>query len=268
MGRVELGCEVFWGQSQELTQSFPLRTLLDALRVGPGSADPGRAEIAELLWGRALVAAQSATPTDVVAAAAERLLVLVDRLCAVSPVVLVGDDLQWADSMSVGVWARLRAAVDQLPLLLVGVCRPVPARRDLVAARRGAGGDGAVLRLGELDGVQVSELVGRLVGAAPGPRLVGRAGDGRWEPVVCAGVGRRVGAGGAHRRGRWGGRVGWVRWGWAGVVGGGDQCSVGVLVRAGGRGVAVGGGVGAPVLGGSSGAVGGKVGDRLGRCDR
>ena len=179
----ELGCAVFWGHSHEMTQPLPLRTLLDGLRVGPGSADPDRADIAELMWGRALVAAQSATPRDVLAAAAERLLVLVDRLCAVSPVVLVGDDLQWADEMSVGLWARLRAAVGQLPLLLVGVCRPVPARRDLVGARGGVGGDGSVLRLGELDAGQVSELVGRLVGAAPGPRLVGRAGLAGGNPL-------------------------------------------------------------------------------------
>ena len=144
----------FWGNSHELTQPFPLRTLLDALRVVPGSVDPGRAEIAEVLWGRSSVAAEAATPTDVSAAAAERLLALVDRLCAASPVVLVGDDLQWADAMSLGVWTRLRTAVDQLPLLLVGVSRPVPARPELVMARRHLDGNGneALLRLSELDG--------------------------------------------------------------------------------------------------------------------
>ena len=126
----ELGCEMFWGESHELMQRFPLRTILDALRVLPGSMDEGRAEIAELLWQRSLTASSSATPTDVLAAAAERVLVLVDRLCAVSPVVLVGDDLQWADAMSLAVWARLQAAVGQLPLLLVGVYRPVPARPE------------------------------------------------------------------------------------------------------------------------------------------
>ena len=142
----------------------------------------GRRSLSCCGGGRPMVSAV-ATPTDVSAAAAERLLVLVDRLCAASSVVLVGDDLQWADAMSLGVWTRLRAAVDQLPLLLVGVFRPVPARSELVGARRGPGGDGAVLRLGGLDAVQVSELVGRLVGAALGPRLVGRAGLAGGNPL-------------------------------------------------------------------------------------
>ena len=134
-----------------------------------------------LAGGLSLVAAQSASPTDALAAAAERLLVLVDRLCTASPMVLVGDDLQWADAMSIGVWTRLQAAVNQLPLLLIGVCRPVPTRAELVEARRG--GDGRVLRLGALNAVQVDELVGRLVKAAPGPRLVGRAGLAGGNPL-------------------------------------------------------------------------------------
>ena len=74
------------------------------------------------------------------------------------------------------------AAVDQLPLLLVGVCgRYRPG--GIWLGRVAVGGDGAVLRLGQLDAVQVSELVGRLVGAAPGPRLVGRAGLAGGNPL-------------------------------------------------------------------------------------
>ena len=79
-------------------------------------------------------------------------------------------------------------------------------------ARRQLDGNEALLRLSELDGVQVSELVGRLVGAAPGPRLVGRAGLAGGNPLyvrelvdalarearieVDAGVAELVGSGG------------------------------------------------------------------------
>ncbi len=51
---------------------------------------------------------------DPVLAGAERLLAVVDRLCAVSPVVVVAEDLQWADEASLTVWRRLGRAVNLL----------------------------------------------------------------------------------------------------------------------------------------------------------
>ena len=73
-------------------------------------------------------------------AAGERLVGLVQRECADSPVVLVGDDLQWADEASLGVWSRLAEVAGQVPLLLVGVCRPVPRRVEVDRVRAGGGG--------------------------------------------------------------------------------------------------------------------------------
>src|SRR5262245_25996427 len=89
----QAGCRVFAARADETATRFPLRVLLDALQVGPRSADAGRAEIAALLWGTVSVGA--VTSGDAVAAAAERLLMLVDRLCASGAVVIAADDLQW-----------------------------------------------------------------------------------------------------------------------------------------------------------------------------
>jgi hypothetical protein len=69
--------------------------------------------------------------SDPVLAAVERLLAAVDRLCAASPVVLVAEDLQWADDASVLVWSRLCLAAGQMPLLLVGSWRSGTGREDL-----------------------------------------------------------------------------------------------------------------------------------------
>ena len=60
---------------------------------------------------------------DPVQAGVEQLLAVVDRLCATSPVVLVAEDLQWADEASVLVWSKLCLAVSQLPLVLAGSWR-------------------------------------------------------------------------------------------------------------------------------------------------
>ena len=131
----EAGCQVFWGAGDELGQALPLLPFLDGLRVREPSANPRRDTIVRLLRGE--VAADRGT--DVPAVLAEQLLALVTEQCAVRPTILVIDDLQWADQASVALWGRLAKAARQVPLLLVGMMRPVPQRDDLLALRRVAG---------------------------------------------------------------------------------------------------------------------------------
>ena len=108
--------------------------------------------------------------TDVSAALAEQLLALVAEQCAIQPTVLVVDDLQWADPASVTLWGRLARSVQQVPLLLVGMMRPVPQREDLLALRRVAS-DALRLRLNGLDEAAVAQLVTSLVGGKPDDNL-------------------------------------------------------------------------------------------------
>ncbi len=137
------------------------------------AADPE--QVGELLTGRGGVMSG-----DPALAGVERLLAVVDRLCAGSPVVLVAEDLQWADEPSVLVWSRLCQAVGQMPLLLAGSWRQGTGRADLERLRRGVTSRGGrVLELGPLPDADVAELVVELVGGHPGRRLgefIGRAG--------------------------------------------------------------------------------------------
>ena len=124
------------------------------------------------------------TPRDVAAMLAEQVLILVDRLCAAAPVVLVLDDVQWADEVSLLVWSRLAAASVQLPLLLIAACRPVPHREPVEAVRRELVGRGAsVVELGGLPPAGVLEMVGRLVAARPGERLAAAVGQAAGNPL-------------------------------------------------------------------------------------
>jgi DNA-binding CsgD family transcriptional regulator len=181
-GAAGAGCLMLAGAGDPLRAGFPLGVMLDFLGVDGGSAGGERGEIAGLLRGEGvggLLPGGSA-----VAAAAERVLVLVDRLCAVSPVVVVVDDLQWADEVSVSVWHRLAVGAGQVPLLVVGVARPVPARPGLVVARQGVvDRGGAVLRVDRLPREDVTTMVTGLAGGRPGPGLLELAGHAGGNPL-------------------------------------------------------------------------------------
>ena len=182
-------CQVFWGAGDELGQALPLLPFLDGLRVREPSASPRRNTILRLLRGE--LAADRGT--DVSAALAEQLLALVGEQCAVQPTVLVIDDLQWADQASIALWGRLARSVRQVPLLLVGMMRPVPQRDDLLALRR-AVDDAVRLQLTGLAGEAVTELIAALAGGPPDDKLLrlaeGAAGNPLYVTELVAALAR------------------------------------------------------------------------------
>jgi DNA-binding CsgD family transcriptional regulator len=188
----EAGCEVFWGAGDELGQALPLLPFLDALQVREPSANPRRNTMVRLLRGE--VTADRGT--DVPAVLAEQLLALVAEQCAVRPTVLVVDDLQWADQASITLWGRLARSARQVPLLLVGMMRPVPQRDDLLALRRAAGG-GARLQLSGLSAAAVADLVATLAGGKPDGDLLrladGAAGNPLYVTELVAALARSSG---------------------------------------------------------------------------
>jgi DNA-binding NarL/FixJ family response regulator len=188
----EAGSEVFWGAGDELGQALPLLPFLDALRVREPSANPRRRTIVQLLRGEA----SADRGTDVPAVVAEQLLALVAEQCAVRPTILVVDDLQWADQASVTLWGRLARSARQVPLLLIGMMRPVPQRDDVLALRRVAG-DPARLQLTGLTGAAVTDLVAALAGGRPGDGLLqladGAAGNPLYVTELVAALARGSG---------------------------------------------------------------------------
>jgi hypothetical protein len=158
----EAGCQVFWGAGDELGQALPLLPFLDALRVREPSTNPRRKTIVQLMRGE--VSADRGT--DVPAVLAEQLLALVAEQCAMRPTILVIDDLQWADQASIILWGLLTRSARQVPLLLIGMMRPVPQRDDVLALRRAAGG-ATRLQLAGLAETAVADLVAELSGGRP-----------------------------------------------------------------------------------------------------
>jgi DNA-binding CsgD family transcriptional regulator/tetratricopeptide (TPR) repeat protein len=174
----QAGCQVFWGAGDELGQALPLVPFLDGLGVREPAANPRRNTIVRLLRGEI----PADRGTDVPAALAEQLLALVAEQCTVRPTVLVVDDLQWADPASITLWGRLARSARQMPLLLIGMTRPVPQRDDLLALRRVVS-NAARLQLAALTGEAVAGLVAALAGGQPDGNLLRLAGGAAGNPL-------------------------------------------------------------------------------------
>lgn len=161
--------DIGWGIAGKLTERLPLQVVLDCLKIRPDSPDPRRAKAADLIRD---LRPRRFMEGDTWATGIEVLLALVDELCAADPVVLVLDDLQWADDASLIVWYQLAASIDQLRLLLVGISRPTPRRAEVQELRPAViRGGGAVVTLGPLAETDVTALVTAMLGSPPGDAL-------------------------------------------------------------------------------------------------
>jgi DNA-binding CsgD family transcriptional regulator len=178
------GIGVLQAAADELMSGFPLRLMAGCLGVSRQAGasldvDVVRTEIAGLLRGD--TAGRPAA--DPVLAAGERMLDLVDRLCARGPQVLIMDDMQWADEASLRLWGQLADSVDQIPLLVVGLSRSVSEPVMLERLRDRVRRVGVLLRPGQLEGAQVRELAGLLVGGTPGPGLLAEIARAQGNPL-------------------------------------------------------------------------------------
>jgi tetratricopeptide (TPR) repeat protein/tRNA A-37 threonylcarbamoyl transferase component Bud32 len=99
---------------------------------------------------------------------------LLDTLVADRPVLLVLDDLQWADEVTLGFLEHLLAtdAIEPLRLLVVTTCRSdeMPARIAALRDRDGV----TPLALGRLDDEAVASIVGDMLALSPPPVVLGR----------------------------------------------------------------------------------------------
>lgn len=157
--------QIRWGAGHELGRVLPLQPLVDALGTSR----------TELLGSRG-----DAAGSDLVAATAEHLIERVEKLCANGPLVLVVDELQWADSATIAVWRRLSGLVAQQPLLLLGAARPIPQRDELIALRRTGVHR---VRLGTLPASAVADLLGCIFGGMPDKALRKLAAEAGGNPM-------------------------------------------------------------------------------------
>jgi DNA-binding NarL/FixJ family response regulator len=178
----DLGARVCHGEADELDRHVPFAAVGACLGVRLAAREAGVERVAQLL--RVAAGRRGEVAGDRSFTITEAIVDLVGNWCAATPVALLLDNLQWADEQSQLVLHRLGTQMKG-PLFMVTALRPRPRSAELEALLRGLRGCGAEsLVLDPLPDEAVEQLVWRLGGARPGPRLTrlirGAAGNPRW----------------------------------------------------------------------------------------
>jgi predicted ATPase len=173
------GAVVFCGEAHPFERTHPFGVVADALDLRRRSPDPRRAMIGRLLAGDAEPPAVGGAP-DLRYQIVEEILDLLEASCAEGPVVLVLEDIHWADDSTLLAFRAIVRRLAHVPLLLVASLRPAPRSAELDQLLGDVLAAGVCLvRLGALGPDEVRALAGAELGTAPGPELMavlGKAG--------------------------------------------------------------------------------------------
>jgi predicted ATPase len=164
------GMAVFCGEAHPFERTRPFGVVASALELNRRSQDPRRAAIGTLLAGRDAEspAAAGAGFYRIV----EEIVDLVERSCTERPVLLVAEDVHWADSGSLLAVSSVLRHLPLSALLVVVTTRPSPLSAEAVRLLEDlAAGGVRTIRLGPLTSEDVAELACQVLGAPPGPTL-------------------------------------------------------------------------------------------------
>jgi class 3 adenylate cyclase/DNA-binding CsgD family transcriptional regulator/tetratricopeptide (TPR) repeat protein len=139
------------------------------LDVAVPAAGTARLRLAELL---ATAADTSVRVDDLSFAIIEATVDVVEAMARSRPVLVVAEDLHWADELSLATLAAIVCRAGVASFAVVATHRPVPrpAALDRLLERIAATG-GVHRRLGGLDEIDVHALATAVTAAAPGPQL-------------------------------------------------------------------------------------------------
>jgi DNA-binding CsgD family transcriptional regulator len=164
------GVTVFYGQAHPFERTRPFGVVATALDLTRRSPDPRKAVIGGLLAGQGAEASAAAGAGAY--RVVEEIVDLVESSCAERPVLLVAEDVHWADSASL---LAISSVARQLPLsalLVVVTARPSPLSGEAVRLLDDLVAEGGrTVQLRPLSPDDVTALACRVLGAPPGPAL-------------------------------------------------------------------------------------------------
>jgi DNA-binding CsgD family transcriptional regulator len=188
---------VFWGQAHPFERTRPFGVVAAALGLSRRSPDPRRAAVGALLAGQG-----AGAPGGAQFQVVEEIVDVMETACAERPVVLVAEDLHWADSASLLAILSLARQLPLVPLLVVVTARPSPLPPEAARLLDDLAAGGArTLRLEPLSAEDVAALARQMLGAAPGPALTEMLAKAGGNPLWAVALLRSLSDGGMLRRG-------------------------------------------------------------------
>ena len=200
----ERGVTVLRGAAHPLERNRPFGAVAHALDIRTGSGDHRRAAIGRLLAGdpTALGSRAAAPLADARYQVVEEILDVLERCCAESPVVMVLEDLHWADDSTLLAFRSMAHRLTHVPLLLIATLRPAPRRPELDQLLDESLLLGAQLfRLRSLSRGDVDALVQAQLGLPAGPVLASIVGKAGGNPLWVVEILRSLSTEGWVRRG-------------------------------------------------------------------
>ena len=167
MARLE-GFVTMSGTGIEFEKGFPFGLLLRVFDVRENSEDPSLREIADLLLGRDMATGEDDVAFKIVERAGDAL----ERRALKNPTLLIADDVQWSDDLSVIAMGRALERTTDLPLVIVCAARHDP-RLDRISERI-EGSALSRIRPRPLSREAVEELILSSTGGRPGPNLTAK----------------------------------------------------------------------------------------------
>jgi DNA-binding CsgD family transcriptional regulator/tetratricopeptide (TPR) repeat protein len=186
---------VFRAQAHAFERARPFGVIAAALGLSRRSSDARRVAIA------ALLTSEGGGGGDIQYRIVEEIVDLVETACAERPVLLVAEDLHWADSASLLTISSLARMLSLAALLVVVSARPPALPVEVVRLLDDLAGAGArALQLRPLAPADVDLLARQMLGASPGPVLTAMLGKAGGNPLWAVAILRALADGGMLRR--------------------------------------------------------------------
>ncbi len=162
---------VRYGRAHPFERARPFGVVASALALHPRSPDRRRASLSALLHGH-VPGAEGQFGGDLGYRVVEEVVDLVEAECAEHPVLLVAEDVHWADGASLAALSAIVRRLSLSPLLVVVSTRASPLSSEVVRLLEDLTAAGArTVSLGALGAVDMAALAAGVLGAPPGPAL-------------------------------------------------------------------------------------------------